>query len=663
MKMRMSLAVVLVLVILFTGCASQPAWFNQPDDETMLYGVGTAQISNQSTAWQAATTRARQDLALQIEALVEAMRENYEKSADSSSSEFFSTVGRELTSVVLQGAQIVNREAKSNNNYYVRVSYKKEDLRNAYTAFAENEAANNTEFQAQTALAAMDAQLEKRGMSGSVKNNSEAPSSGKQNVQVQQASPVQNPSNADAEKLLQNANAAMARGDNNLAIGEYTAYLRLNPTDPEALVNRGRAYAAMKDYDKAIADYDAALRSDPSYTEARDNKRRAQSAQQQQREEEEKAKVEALVASGFNYYQQQNYDRAIAEYDTALLIDPSYTNAITRKREAQKAKLDQAERERQANAKMEADARVRAGDSYQALEQYNRAIAEYDAALLIDPKNYEAFTKRQTAQTQKQQQTSQVQQANAKAEADNLVERGQTYMKNKDYDRAAADFDAALQVNPGHIQAGAQKQLVENAKKDADAFVTSGLAYYVNENYDLAIAQYDAALRVYPGHTQAGTNRLNALNAKQQAATKPQPAAKDQTPQFNITVNTSNTNSNDSSNNNSNQATITEYTGISPNLNIPSLYNGYPVTMIGPNAFSGAQHIASVTISPSITVIGSYAFNGCQNLTNVAIPSTVTRIESYAFYGCPKLSSVVLSRRTTLAPNAFPSWTRITYRD
>ena len=64
----------------------------------------------------------------------------------------------------------------------------------------------------------------------------------------------------------------------------------------------------------------------------------------------------------------------------------------------------------------------------------------------------------------------------------------------------------------------------------------------------------------------------------------------------------------------------------SGSLDIPSTYNGLPVTSIGGFAFNGYSSLTSVTIPNSVTSIGNYAFYDCSSLTSVTIPNSVTSI-------------------------------------
>lgn len=84
------------------------------------------------------------------------------------------------------------------------------------------------------------------------------------------------------------------------------------------------------------------------------------------------------------------------------------------------------------------------------------------------------------------------------------------------------------------------------------------------------------------------------------------------------------------------------------NIEIPSEYNGKPITEIPAFAFSGCWMLESITIPESVTSIGEGAFRNCTSLKSVSIPSRVKSISKYAFYNCKKLSNIVISEGTTL---------------
>src|SRR5665213_202673 len=98
--------------------------------------------------------------------------------------------------------------------------------------------------------------------------------------------------------------------------------------------------------------------------------------------------------------------------------------------------------------------------------------------------------------------------------------------------------------------------------------------------------------------------------------------------------------------------TIKEYTGPGGAVVVPSTINGYPVTSLGCDCFTGgpftgSTSLTSVIIPNSVTSIGIEAFEGCTSLTSVTIPNSVTSIGSYVFDDCTSLTSVTIPNSVT----------------
>ncbi|MBQ3003567.1 MAG: leucine-rich repeat domain-containing protein [Clostridia bacterium] len=104
------------------------------------------------------------------------------------------------------------------------------------------------------------------------------------------------------------------------------------------------------------------------------------------------------------------------------------------------------------------------------------------------------------------------------------------------------------------------------------------------------------------------------------------------------------------------EVTITGYNGQGGDVVIPETIEGYPVTAIGSNAFSGNKLLISVEIPEGVISIGDYAFKNCVELESINIPAGVTGIGEYAFNSCQSLTEITLpDNLTTIKAYTFAS--------
>ncbi|GHU21241.1 hypothetical protein FACS1894172_08980 [Spirochaetia bacterium] len=200
--------------------------------------------------------------------------------------------------------------------------------------------------------------------------------------------------------------------------------VRTAPVDATVYYNRGMEYYNKDDYDRAIAEFTEAIRINPQY-------------------------ANAYNWRGWAYYDKGEYDRAIADYTQAIRIDPQDANAYNWR-----------------------------GWVYDDKGEYDRAIADYTQAIRIDPQDTSAY-----------------------------YNRGLAYYNKGDYDRAIAEFTEAIRINPQY----------------AYAYNHRGNAYDDKGEYNRAIADYTQALRIDPNYTTAKNNLEYARNrlAASQSTTKP----------------------------------------------------------------------------------------------------------------------------------------------
>ena len=148
---------------------------------------------------------------------------------------------------------------------------------------------------------------------------------------------------------------------------------------------------------------------------------------------DDKAHAKKYFDSGEVHRKKGDYDRAIADYDQAIRLDPECAKAYNYRGGAYQAKLD-----------------------------FDRALTDYDEAIRLEPE-YTAPR----------------------------YNRGFIYQQKGEYDRAIADLDQAIRLDP----------------KYANAYCARGTVYEGNGNYDLAIADYDSALAIDPYYKLAAISR------------------------------------------------------------------------------------------------------------------------------------------------------------
>ncbi|MDR0377417.1 MAG: LPP20 family lipoprotein [Spirochaetaceae bacterium] len=162
------------MVLMIAGCASAPAasqqaaperpdWvINPPEDEELIYGMGSAVSANESRGWKLAANRARLDISYQLTTIVEGMQIDYQLQAGNddveTGQEFFQDISRQLTAHVLSGAKVVKRGDGNDGKYYVLTSYSVSAVRDSVKSMAET-AAKKAEISANAALQALDRAL------------------------------------------------------------------------------------------------------------------------------------------------------------------------------------------------------------------------------------------------------------------------------------------------------------------------------------------------------------------------------------------------------------------------------------------------------------------------------------------------------------------------
>jgi tetratricopeptide (TPR) repeat protein len=168
------------------------------------------------------------------------------------------------------------------------------------------------------------------------------------------------------------------------------------------------------------------------------------------------ARASVLAARGYGRLQKADFDRAIADADEAIRLDPKFAHGYTVRGTAHysKGQFDAAIRELTASIRLDSKQPVaydRRGAAWFYKGDYDRAIADYSEAIRINPKDGFVY-----------------------------ANRGEAWRFKGDLERALADQDEAIRIAP----------------KSSDSYVLRGDTLRYKGDFERAIADYDQALRV-----------------------------------------------------------------------------------------------------------------------------------------------------------------------
>ena len=189
-----------------------------------------------------------------------------------------------------------------------------------------------------------------------------------------------------------------------------------------------------------------------------------------------------LFRSGLAQGSLKQYKQAIADYNTAIDLDPKYARAYNNRGVAYDAlgQYEQAIADYNTAIELDHDPLARPynnrGWAYRNLGQYERAIEDYNTAIDLDPEYATAYNN-----------------------------RGNTYRRLEDYEAALADYGRAIELNP------------DNAR----FYNSRGIVYEKEKQFTLAIADYQEALKLDPDYYYAHNNLAGcylALGQLQQAS-------------------------------------------------------------------------------------------------------------------------------------------------
>ncbi len=191
-----------------------------------------------------------------------------------------------------------------------------------------------------------------------------------------------------------------------------------NPVDARMYYQIGNDYYERGDYEKAIENYNMAILLNPIFSEAYFNR-------------------------ALSYYQLKNFERALTDYTKSAELDPNNPIIYNNR-----------------------------GDAYYRKQDFSSAIKDYDKAITLNSNYLKAF-----------------------------YNRGLSYASLEEYDKAVTDFAKVIELKPDF----------------AEAWHLRGLAYEYAGDFDNAIRDYEKAIELNLEFSEAKAH-LEAVKGKKQQA-------------------------------------------------------------------------------------------------------------------------------------------------
>ena len=223
-----------------------------------------------------------------------------------------------------------------------------------------------------------------------------------------------------------------------------------NIRQPGYFVNRGRSFLIERRYDEAIECFHWAIHLNPDLGD------------------EVKVPLAAAYGErGNSYYSVGEFQLALADYETALELNPTFAGAFLNR-----------------------------GNAWAALGELDRAISDYRKALEMDPGLALAHAALGIAYMNSGIPDQAIGAFDRALEFDQrsasfYLGRGNVYLDMEKFDLAIDDYNTALDIDPGY----------------PIAYLNRGVAYRADGEYDLAIADWDKLIEILPESGPAYLNR------------------------------------------------------------------------------------------------------------------------------------------------------------
>lgn len=310
------------------------------------------------------------------------------------------------------------------------------------------------------------------------------------------------------------AQAYRQKGMLELAVQHFDKVLEIDPDDLYVRRKRGPVLRNLMRYDEALADYLMSIRIDPEddfdgHTEVANiyhycKHNLDEALRHYSFVLKMQPQTEVYAARGDLFKSLQNFEKAEADYNRALEMDPNFAEGFNQRGilNYDQYKFQEAARDFQRASELSPDIptyHYNIGNALYELGRLDEAFECQTRAAKLNPKYAAAYNRRGLIlykQGKFQEALVDFNQAieNNPSMALYFYNRANTYRNNKQYDKALADYETAISLDP----------------KDADIFNCRGNMYFSQQLFEKAIEEYNKAVELNSDNGLFFYNRGNA---------------------------------------------------------------------------------------------------------------------------------------------------------
>jgi len=301
----------------------------------------------------------------------------------------------------------------------------------------------------------------------------------------------------------------------------------------------GLGFYKKRNYEAAMVAFHGALEFDPAHKRANEHVQKCRAKIEEARQKKQR-KIDVIFKKAQTYYLEKQYDRATAEFEKIVEIDPNYPGihntiqevqqekirvATEKQERIKQAQLNKEQARLEAKKKKEAERlrRQQARLEEQKRKEQERAAAQRQVELRREQERVAKAKQEEIQRLQleqerlkRQEEKLRLEQERIASQVERALEKAEDYSKNKRFDLTIKEYEKVKQLDPSFQGID---NLIKQTRKDAEHFAEErrqqktlkevekkyNLAdkLYRDKKYEQARTELEALLKLDPYHPDA----------------------------------------------------------------------------------------------------------------------------------------------------------------